>query len=182
MTFRIACTEESVMVESNGTAGAPRGAAVGRHSVASTLNRLFQTEKNPSTGRSFTNAEVARAVGLSESAISQLRSGAKANPTLTTIERLAGHFGVEPAVFFSGREGEGLGEAPAGESVEPRGAEGESEEVRASKELLAAVSDAGVRGLALRANGLSPESLRMIAGVITQARRLEGLDDPQGEG
>ncbi|MDV6288071.1 hypothetical protein R2F25_09395 [Streptomyces sp. UP1A-1] len=45
-------------------------------------------------------------------------------------------------------------------------------------ELIEAVADSDVRGLALRANGLSADSLRMITDVINQARRWEGLDKP----
>ena len=46
-------------------------------------------------------------------------------------------------------------------------------------ELIEAVVDSEVRGLALRANGLSAGSLKMITDVINQARRWEGLDKPE---
>ncbi|MFE4212233.1 helix-turn-helix domain-containing protein [Streptomyces sp. NPDC056844] len=147
------------MAESSGPAGAPGGAAGARHSLADKLNHLFGVAKNPVTGKPYTNAEVARAISMSESAISQLRSGAKPNPTLSTVERLAGHFHVEAQYFFSDYDAE------------------EAEKVRASMELIEAVADSDVRGLALRANGLSADSLKMITDVINQARRWEGLDE-----
>ncbi|MBE1599962.1 MULTISPECIES: helix-turn-helix domain-containing protein [Streptomyces] len=158
------------MVESSGSAEVPSGASGGRQlSLADKLNHLFETVKNPATGKKFTNAEVSRAIreageadGLtvSESAISQLRSGAKPNPTVNTVEALARHFNVTPQYFFPDFDAE------------------ESEKIRASMELIAAVGDTKVRGLALRANGLSADSLKMITTVIEQARRLEGLDKP----
>ncbi|MFI8440147.1 helix-turn-helix domain-containing protein [Streptomyces rochei] len=148
------------MVESSGPAEAPGGAADARRSFADKLNHLFQTVTNPETGKRYTNAEVARAISVSESAISQLRTGAKPNPTYTTVERLAGHFHVKEQYFFSDYDAE------------------EAEKVRASLELIEAVVDSDVRGLALRANGLSADSLRMITDVINQARRWEGLDKP----
>ncbi|MEU8649738.1 helix-turn-helix domain-containing protein [Streptomyces sp. NPDC048737] len=148
------------MVESSEPVGAPSGAAGARRSLADKLNHLFETKKNPATGRPYTNAEVARATSMSESAISQLRSGAKPNPTLTTVERLAGHFHVKAQYFFSDYDAE------------------EAEKVRATMELIEAVADSEVRGLALRANGLSADSLKMITDVINQARRWEGLDKP----
>ncbi|MFJ9085847.1 transcriptional regulator [Streptomyces sp. NPDC102384] len=138
-----------------------------RPTLADKLNHLFETVANPATGRRYTNAEVSRAVRergagdgatVSESAISQLRSGAKPNPTVRTIEALASHFHVTPQYFFRDFDAE------------------ESEKVRASMELITAVGDSDVRGLALRANGLSAESLKMITTVVEQARRLEGLD------
>lgn len=149
------------MMEFSGPAEAPDGAAGARRSFADKLNHLFRTAKNPATGKRYTNAEVARAISVSESAISQLRTGAKPNPTYTTVERLAGHFRVKEQYFFSDYDAE------------------EAEKVHASMELIEAVVDSEVRGLALRANGLSAESLKMITDVINQARRWEGLDKPE---
>ncbi|WP_299528200.1 helix-turn-helix transcriptional regulator [uncultured Streptomyces sp.] len=148
------------MSESSGPAEVPGGAADARRSLADKLNHLFETRKNPATGKRYTNAEVARVISVSESAISQLRTGAKPNPTLKTVERLAGHFHVEAQYFFSDYDAD------------------EAEKVRASMELIEAVADSEVRGLALRANGLSADSLKMITNVINQARRWEGLDRP----
>lgn len=146
------------------------GAADGRQlTLAEKLAHLFETVENPKTGKRYTNAEVSRAIRnaggpdgptVSESLIAQLRSGAKANPTLNTVEGLARHFGVAPDYFFPDFDLD------------------ESEKVRASLELIRAAKDNGVQGIALRANGLSADSLKMIKTVIEQARRLEGLDTP----
>jgi len=43
--------------------------------------------------------------------------------------------------------------------------------------MLAALRDAGVRRVALRAAGLSPKSLSAIQVIVEQARELEGLGE-----
>ncbi|WP_330434501.1 transcriptional regulator [Streptomyces sp. NBC_00825] len=157
------------MAEDSGSADAALG---GRQpSLAERLNRLFDVRKNPATGNRYTNAEVSRAIAeaaagrpdgitVAASTIGSIRSGVKPNPTKHTIEALARHFKVKPEYFFPDFDAE------------------EVEKVPAAFELIEAVKDSEVRGIALRAHGLSPDSLKMIASVITQARRLEGLDTP----
>jgi transcriptional regulator with XRE-family HTH domain len=92
--------------------------------------------------------------GISASAIQQLRTGTKKNPTMHTINALAQFFGVTPNYFFI-------------DEVATRTA--------AEIELLTALRDNGIRQLALRASGLSAASLQMLKAVIEQTRRLEGL-------
>ncbi|MFJ6943342.1 helix-turn-helix domain-containing protein [Streptomyces wuyuanensis] len=133
----------------------------GQRSLAEKLDHLFTTIHPPSRGP-YTPAEVAEAIaeaddkgrGLSPSAIQQLRNGSKQNPTMNTIRALAGFFGVPPAYFFD-------------DEVAAR--------TDAEIGILAAMGDAGVRQVALRAKGLSTESLQIINAVIDQARRLDGL-------
>ncbi|MDI3408928.1 Secondary metabolite protein [Streptomyces cavernicola] len=131
-------------------------------SFAELLDHLFQTV-HPK-GRAFTYAEVsqgirdASGVAISASAIQQLRTGVNKNPKMQTIRALAGFFGVEPSYFFD---------------------EEEAERQRAEINVVAAMRDQGVRRVALRANGLSPESLDMLTAVINQARRLEGVPDTE---
>ena len=50
----------------------------------------------------------------------------------------------------------------------------------ADLELLVAMRDPAVREVALRAAGLSPESLAAIAALIDRAREWEGLGDWSG--
>ncbi|HCA84134.1 MAG TPA: Secondary metabolite protein [Streptomyces sp.] len=132
-----------------------------QRTLAEKLDHLFSTVHPPSRGP-FTPAEVAEAIaeadsdgrGLSASAIQQLRNGSKKNPTMNTLRALAAFFGVPPAYFFD-------------------------DEVAAHTDaeigILAAMGDAGVRQVALRAKGLSTESLQILNSVIDQARRLDGL-------
>lgn len=129
---------------------------------AARLDYLFR-EVHPASRGPYTYAEVAHAIrersgddgkGISASAIQQLRTGAKKNPTMYTIKALADFFGVSPGYFFDDEA---------------------AERTQAEIELAAAMRDQGVRRVALRANGLSTSSLQMLTTVIEQARRLEGL-------
>jgi len=138
-------------------AGQPQG-----RTFAAKLDVLFRTV-HPSGGE-YTHDEVARAIKgaggptISATYVWQLRKGLRDNPTKNHIEALATFFGVPPAYF--------LDDAVA-------------ERIDAELELLVSLRDASVRQVALRASGLSPDSLRAIVDMIEQVRRLEGL--PPGE-
>lgn len=130
---------------------------------AELLEHLFQEIHPPGRG-SYTNAEVAEAItkaanggkGISASAIAQLRTGQKKNPMMSTIKALADFFGVEPGYFFD---------------------QAAKERTEAEIALVAAMRDQDVRRVALRAKGLSGNSLSMVTALIEQARSLEGLTD-----
>ena len=130
---------------------------------AAKLDRLFRTVRPGGGPREFSYREVARGieeqgdVTISASYVHQLRTGAKDNPTIKHLESIAAFFGV-PASYF-------LDEQVAAE-------------VGAELELLTAMRDAGVRDVALRAHGLSKESLTVVADMIERTRKLEGLDSP----
>ena len=85
-----------------------------------------------------------------------LRKGLRDNPTKKHLEALAEFFGVSPVYFFD---------------------DAAAARIDAELELLAALRDAGVRQLALRAHGLSPASLTTLAHMIERVRELEGLPD-----
>ncbi|MGD9891552.1 MAG: XRE family transcriptional regulator, partial [Dehalococcoidia bacterium] len=89
----------------------------------------------------------------------QLRKGLRDNPTKKHLEALADFFGVSPAYFFN---------------------EEAAARIDAELELLAALRDASVRQIALRASGLSPQSLSTIAEMIERVRQLERLPDANG--
>ncbi|CCF85427.1 helix-turn-helix domain-containing protein [Nitrolancea hollandica] len=133
-----------------------------RDSLAEKLNHLFHTV-HPRNRAEYSNEEVAEAVRsrggptISATYLWQLRKGLRDNPTKKHVEALAQFFGVSPAYFFDD-------EAAA--------------QIKAELELLAALRDASVRQLALRASGLSPESLSALAEMIERVRQLEGLPDP----
>ncbi|MFD7070635.1 Secondary metabolite protein [Streptomyces sp. NPDC059913] len=133
-------------------------------SFAELLDYLFREIHPPARGP-YTYAEVAHGIGetsgitVSASAIQQLRTGTNTNPKLQTIRALAGFFGVNPGYFFD---------------------EEEAERQRAEIQVVAAMRDQGVRRVALRASGLSAESLSIVDTVIRQARRLEGMPEDPG--
>lgn len=128
-------------------------------SFAELLDYLFR-EVHPRDRGEYHYAEVSRGIkeksglAVSASAIQQLRTGTNTNPKMQTIRALADFFGVPAGYFFD-------------EQV--------AEQTRAEINVVAAMRDQDVRRVALRANGLSPSSLRMVTSVIDHARELEGL-------
>ncbi|MER5183280.1 helix-turn-helix domain-containing protein [Streptomyces sp. NPDC002896] len=130
-----------------------------RATLADRLDRLFTTV-HPKGRGPYSYEEVASGIRrqggptISASYIWQLRTGAKDNPTKRHLEALSGFFGVKPAYFFDDEE---------------------SEKIAAELDALAAMRDAGVRSVALRASGLSDKSLKIISEFIERARELEGL-------
>jgi len=127
-------------------------------SFADRLNHLFATVVPAGRGP-YSNEEVAAAlrdagVDISRSYISLLRKGERDNPTLRHIRGLAEFFGV-PLDYFGDDE--------------------VARRVDAELSLLAAMRDAGVRSVALRALGLSPRGLDRVADIIDHVRDLEGL-------
>ncbi|MEU2868662.1 helix-turn-helix domain-containing protein [Streptomyces olivoreticuli] len=131
---------------------------------AELLEHLFQEVHPPERGP-YTNAEVAEGItkaagsdgkGISASALAQLRSGQKKNPTRTTIQALSDFFGVPPGYFFD---------------------QATTERTQAEIALVAAMRDQEVWRVAMRAKGLSGNSLSMVTALIEQARTLEGLPD-----
>jgi transcriptional regulator with XRE-family HTH domain len=129
-----------------------------RRTFADRLNYLFETVRPPGQDRRYTNSEVARAAGVSDSHIGYLRSGQRDNPSMELIQRLAKHFRVRAGYLI---EDELDGERVA--NVE--------EQLR----LAAALENAGVRGLAMRAAeaNLSAKALDTLTEMIEQVRRLD---------
>lgn len=142
----------------------PDGEKLRRKTLAEKLDHLFRTIR-PRDGDEYTYEEVARALReqggptISATYVWQLRKGLRDNPTMRHLEALAAFFGVPEAYFID--------DAVAGR-------------VDAELELLVALRDAGVRALALRAFGLSPETLASLTQMVERVRKLEGLVDQQG--
>jgi transcriptional regulator with XRE-family HTH domain len=126
---------------------------------AARLNRLFDTVYPPGRGP-HTSAEViaalkAEGVTMSAPYLSQLRSGNRTNPSSTTMAALANFFRIKPAYFTDDEYYEKL-----------------------DKELfwLATMRDEGVRRIAVRAVGLSPEAQEDLMHRVDELRRKEQLD------
>ncbi|MDH6107984.1 transcriptional regulator [Kitasatospora sp. MAP12-44] len=138
------------------------------------LNHLFATVPSPA-GRKFTNQEVADLTAawaaesgdeggsISASLIQKLRAGTKDNPTTSTVKALAAVFKVRASYFI--------------DDEEPAAAPAESDSPVGRQDLERLIKDKAVQNLALRADGLSPETLSTLAGFIERARSLEGLDN-----
>lgn len=129
-------------------------------SFAARLDRLFR-QVHPGRSGQYTYEEVAQGATragfeISAAYVWQLRTGKRTNPTLRHIEGLAAFFGV-----------------PAGYFLDPQ----VYDRVDPELELAATLRDVGVRQLALRAHGLSPEALAAIQDMVEHVRRLEGVAD-----
>jgi transcriptional regulator with XRE-family HTH domain len=131
----------------------------GERTLAQRLEYLFRTVREPGR-REYSNEEVSAAIArdqdvtISASYIWYLRTGQRDNPTFKHLNALARFFGVPAAYFFD---------------------DDTTGRVEAELALLAAMKDADVRDVALRAAGLSPQSLGAISDVIARVRELEGL-------
>lgn len=135
-----------------------------QETLAARLDYLFDIVRRPD-GSVYSNQAAAEAITEAGTPISriylwQLRNGVKDNPTKRHLQALADFFEVPVAYFFDDEQGEA---------------------VRAEVELLKALKDGEVRALAVRAHGLSPESLKAIAALIENARQIEGLAPPELE-
>lgn len=137
------------------------GEASPARTLAAKLNRLFRTV-HPAGRGEYSNEEVAEAIRLrggptiSTAYLWLLRKGSRDNPTRKHLAALADFFGVPPAYFFD---------------------DAAAERIDAELDLLLALRDTPIRHIALRAAGLSAESLATIAEVIERVRQLEGLPD-----
>jgi transcriptional regulator with XRE-family HTH domain len=141
------------------------GAREGQRTLAQKIDHLFATI-HPKNRGPYSHEEVARGIReasgptISASYIWQLRTGQRDNPTMRHLEALASFFGVSPSYFFNDET---------------------SERVAAELSLLASMRDNRVRSVALRASGLSAETLETIQGFIERARDLEGLNKGNGD-
>ncbi|GLZ33949.1 hypothetical protein Lesp02_61370 [Lentzea sp. NBRC 105346] len=135
-------------------------------SLAERLDALFRTSRPGN--RRWTNDEVAEAVKkanpelrVSGAYLSALRTGKRVRPSAELQVALAKFFGVSPAYFF-----------------DPDSASQVEAELAALDEL----SQAGVRGIALRAVGLPKDSLDTITAVLDQIRKQQGLPPVRDDG
>lgn len=137
----------------------------GQTELGAKIDRLFEVMRKPNQPP-LSNAAAAEAItaktGVSISAayLWQLRTGVKANPTITHLRAIASFFGV-PASYLIDEEAD-----PA---------------IEAQLRALQTFRDAGVRDLAARASGLTPASLEGIRRMVDQARLFERLPPIEGE-
>ncbi len=132
----------------------------GPRTLAEKLDRLFRTV-HPAGRGEYSFHEVADAIRarggptISATYLWQLRKGIRDNPTKKHLEALADFFGVSPAYFFD---------------------DASALRIDAQLDMLAALRDANVRQIALRAGGLS-DSLSVVAEMIERVSQLEGLSE-----
>jgi transcriptional regulator with XRE-family HTH domain len=139
--------------------------------LAGRLNHLFATV-HPRGRGPYSNEEVAKAIraqggDISKAYLAYLRNGSRDNPTMQHIAALATFFGVSPAYFFDDRVADDT-DARIAELAALREAGVERSRWRD-------LEDAGLRRVALRAAGLSPQGLRAVETILDNLRELEGL-------
>ncbi|MCQ4046555.1 hypothetical protein ACFOSC_20170 [Streptantibioticus rubrisoli] len=108
-------------------------------------------------------AQIRQSTGgtISATYLWELATGKKRNVTLEQLDVLAEFFGVPPEYFFD---------------------DDVAERVSAQLKLASALRNARVRNLALRAEGLSPETLDALLTMVTEARRIQRLPDIETTG
>src|SRR6476660_7179247 len=128
--------------------------------LADRLDYLFKTVINPKTSRLYSNDAVAAAlaekgVSVTGTHISHLRTGRRDNPSARLLAGLAQLFGVPIGYFFDPRM---------------------EERINAELGALGALRDTEARSLMMRAQGISPESMKHLKGILERIREIEGLD------
>ena len=137
-----------------------RGPSSPGESIAARIDHLFRIASGPdgvepSYRQVSANILARTGVHVGVTTLHSLRTGAAADPRMSTIEAIARYFGVPVNYFFDDEV---------------------TERVDAQLALLSALRDHRVQTIALRAHGLSKEALDMLNGVIEHARAAEGLD------
>ncbi|WP_055563546.1 helix-turn-helix transcriptional regulator [Streptomyces atriruber] len=127
--------------------------------LAERLNSLFR--KSRPEGRQWTNDEVAAkiretrpGVRVSGAYLSALRTGKRTSPSSELLTALANFFGVSAAYFFDSQY---------------------SDRVDTQLAVLEQLQQTEVKGIAMRAAGLSADSLQTVKAVLDEIRRLQGL-------
>lgn len=135
------------------------GGADNGSDLAVKLNKLFEIMRKPSEPQ-LSNAAAAEAitkktgVSISSAYIWQLRNGVKTNPTVQHLRAIADFFGV-PASYLIDRDND--------------------QKIEAQLTLLQALRDSGVRDLAMRTSGLTPQAISSLAAMVDEVRKLQDL-------
>lgn len=132
--------------------------------LAGKLNKLFDT-MHPRGVAPVSNYAASRGieqktgVSITPQYLGQLRSGKKRNPTMQHLRAIADYFGIAARYL-----------------LEP----GNTADIESQLDMLRVMRDAGVRDIAARAAGLSPQALNNVAAIIDRARALEQLPPVDG--
>lgn len=135
------------------------------------LAYLFETVINPATKKPYTLREVSArlkelGVGATGSYLQYLRDGQRDNPSVELIKGLAQVFGVPIAYFLDEEQADRI--------------ERQLAQLGAAVALQEALDDPKIPILAIRARGLSAESLDQLLGIVNRLRELEGLNRKEG--
>ncbi len=127
--------------------------------IAAVFNYLLDN-RHPDGRGPYTIPEVAKGTAISESTLKQMKSGSNDNPKINTLVSVAKFFDVPPDIWVTDKP---------------------LEEVLVDRDLHNAMRDAGIESIALRSKDLTPTNRKLVADMITVARKSQGLD-PQEPG
>jgi transcriptional regulator with XRE-family HTH domain len=133
--------------------GRPIGEAEQLRGLSGRLEHVFEVVRNPKTGESYTNAEVARMTlgDLSEEDVERIRTGAVSDPTVGQVVALASVFGVEPSYLLDRGEPSLLDE-----------------------ELVKALRHDDVRDITRESSRLPDRERQLVLGIVRQFRDQHG--------
>ncbi|MCC9312368.1 helix-turn-helix domain-containing protein [Kitasatospora sp. RB6PN24] len=156
-------------------------------SLAERLDHLFQVI-HPADRGPFSYHEVAQAIReqagtdgptVSHGTLQQIRTGAKTNPTIKTLEAIAAFFGVPAAYFLDDTVADRVDarlrelKAAATQSGRPVRLPADPRQ----DELADVLADSNIRAVAFRLAGLSPRALKGLRAIVDQVRAVEGLPE-----
>lgn len=139
--------------------GSAESPATAKSDLAVKLDRLFELRRKAGEPQ-MSNAAAAAAikeetgVSISQTTLWHMRSGSRTKANTEHLRAIAKFFGVPVTYLLE---------------------DGFDEDVEAQMKLLVKMRDNGVRNIALRAYGLTPQSLNTISALIDNIRALEQL-------
>lgn len=152
------------------SAGSVPGLADAKSELAVKLDRLFDLRRKPheppmSNQTAADEITAVTGVSISPAYIWGLRNGSKTNPTLAHLRAIAEFFGVPPSYLIDS---------------------GVDENLEKQLAFLEALRGAKVRNIAMRASGITPQSLESVTALLDNIRRMEQLppvtdDDAPGD-
>nr|BEK67501.1 helix-turn-helix transcriptional regulator [Kitasatospora purpeofusca] len=122
--------------------------------IAATFNYLLE-HRHPEERGPYSIPEIALGTGVSESTLKGMKAGGNDNPKINTLIAVAKFFDVPPDVWVTDKP---------------------LEEVLIDRDLHNAMRDAGIESIALRSKDLTPDNRKLVADMITVARKSQGLD------
>ncbi|WP_406815360.1 helix-turn-helix domain-containing protein [Mycobacterium sp. M23085] len=143
----------------DGVPGEVRGGADSGSDLATKINQLFEVMRKagaPALSNAAAAAAITSKTGVSISAayLWQLRNGVKTNPTVQHLRAIADFFNVPPSYLID---------------------RDTDQQIEAQLTLMQALRDSGVRDLAMRTSGLTPQTIRSLAAMVDEVRKLQDL-------
>ncbi|WP_030458966.1 helix-turn-helix transcriptional regulator [Kitasatospora sp. NRRL B-11411] len=123
--------------------------------IAATFNYLLE-HRHPEGRGPYSIPEISAGTGISESTLKGMKGGGNDNPKINTLVAVAKFFDVPPDIWVTDKP---------------------LAEVLIDRDLHNAMRDAGIESIALRSRDLTPENRKLVADMITVARKSQGLPE-----